>query len=69
MKDRQITEVINTIRDIANEYHDTQQLRERIAAVLRPVLMFDAKKSGQLIVGDAYDKGLWSRRNGPKRRR
>ncbi|MFM3900983.1 hypothetical protein AB8T08_27205, partial [Klebsiella pneumoniae subsp. ozaenae] len=33
-KDHQIRELVNQLRDIAIEYHGTQQLRERIARVL-----------------------------------
>lgn len=39
MKAHEIREIVNQIRDIAVEFHDTQQLRARIAAVLVPVLM------------------------------
>lgn len=38
LKDHQIAELVNTLRDIAIKYHDTQQLREQIAHVLVPVL-------------------------------
>jgi hypothetical protein len=33
MKDHEIREVINQLRDIAIEYHASQQLRERICRV------------------------------------
>ncbi|HFI8181767.1 TPA: DUF551 domain-containing protein [Escherichia coli] len=35
MKDHQIRELVNELRDIAVEYHGTQQLRERIARTVR----------------------------------
>lgn len=38
MKDHEIAATINQVRDIAVEYRDTQQLRERLAQVLRPAL-------------------------------
>ncbi|WP_108429416.1 hypothetical protein [Klebsiella aerogenes] len=39
MKDHQIRELVNQLRDIAIEYHGTQQLRERIARVLRAAML------------------------------
>jgi hypothetical protein len=38
MKDSEIREVVNQVRDIALKYHDCQQLRDRIAGVLVPIL-------------------------------
>lgn len=38
MKDHEIREIVNRLRDIAVLYHDTQQLRERIAGVIVPIL-------------------------------
>jgi tRNA C32,U32 (ribose-2'-O)-methylase TrmJ len=38
LKDHQIAELINELRDVAKKYSDTQQLRERIAHILVPVL-------------------------------
>lgn len=35
MKENQIRELVNELRDIAIEYHRTQQLRERIARTVR----------------------------------
>lgn len=43
MKDHEIAEVTNQIRDIAIEFRDTQQLRERLAGVLRPILLEQAR--------------------------
>lgn len=37
IKDHEIAQAVNTLRDIAIEFHGTQQLRERIAEVLRPL--------------------------------
>ncbi len=34
LKDHEIREAINQLRDIAIEFHETQQLRERIAHVV-----------------------------------
>lgn len=39
LKDHQIRELVNQLRDIAIEYHGTQQLRERIARVLRAAML------------------------------
>ncbi|KTH33821.1 DUF551 domain-containing protein [Klebsiella aerogenes] len=41
LKDHQIRELVNQLRDIAIEYHGTQQLRERIARVLRAAMLRD----------------------------
>jgi hypothetical protein len=38
MKDGEIAKVVNELRDIATQYHATQQLRERIANVVVPLL-------------------------------
>ena len=42
-KDHQIRELVNQLRDIAIEYHGTQQLRERIARVLRAAMLNGGK--------------------------
>lgn len=39
MKDHQIRELVNELRDIAVEYHGTQQLRERIARKVRASML------------------------------
>ncbi|MDC9827665.1 DUF551 domain-containing protein [Enterobacter hormaechei] len=39
MKDHQIRELVNELRDIAVEYHGTQQLRERIARTIRAAML------------------------------
>ena len=39
LKDHQIRELVNHLRDIAIEYHGTQQLRERIARVIRAAML------------------------------
>ncbi|MEB0359588.1 hypothetical protein VC566_00790 [Citrobacter freundii] len=39
MKDHQIRELVNDMRDIAVEYHGTQQLRERIARTVRAAML------------------------------
>jgi hypothetical protein len=41
MKDHEIRELVNQIRDIAIEYHGTQQLRERIAHVIHAAMLKD----------------------------
>ncbi|MGK3363407.1 DUF551 domain-containing protein [Citrobacter portucalensis] len=39
MKDHQIRELVNDLRDIDIEYHGTQQLRERIARTVRAAML------------------------------
>ena len=43
MKDHQIRELVNELRDIAVEYHGTQQLRERIARTIRAAMLHGAE--------------------------
>lgn len=43
MKDHEIRELVNQLRDIAIEYHGTQQLRERIARAVRAVMLAAAQ--------------------------
>lgn len=49
MKDHEIRELVNHLRDIAIEYHGTQQLRERIAQAVRAAMLAAAPQE----VGDA----------------
>ncbi|EKN9112782.1 hypothetical protein Q7X49_004153 [Salmonella enterica] len=39
MKENQIRKLVNELRDIAIEYHGTQQLRERIARTVRAAII------------------------------
>ncbi|EJW0012299.1 DUF551 domain-containing protein [Salmonella enterica] len=39
MKENQIRKLVNDLRDIAVEYHGTQQLRERIARTVRAAII------------------------------
>lgn len=39
LKDHQVRELVNALRDIAVEYHGTQQLRERIARTVRAAML------------------------------
>lgn len=48
MKDHQIRELVNELRDIAVEYHGTQQLRERIARTVRAAMLQSLGNSEQL---------------------
>lgn len=48
MKDHQIRELVNELRDIAVEYHGTQQLRERIARTVRAAMLQSFGNSEQL---------------------
>lgn len=46
MKDHQIRELVNRLREVAVTYHGTQQLRERIAHVVRSALPpYDAERT------------------------
>ncbi|EOM8192215.1 hypothetical protein ACNGVB_004501 [Salmonella enterica] len=47
MKENQIRELVNELRDIAIEYHGTQQLRERIARTVRATWHHDLEKPNQ----------------------
>lgn len=47
MKENQIQELVNDLRDIAVEYHGTQQLRERIARTVRAAWHHDLEKPNQ----------------------
>ncbi|EAM6080637.1 DUF551 domain-containing protein [Salmonella enterica] len=47
MKENQIRELVNELRDIAIEYHGTQQLREQIARTVRAALHHDLEKLNQ----------------------
>nr|WP_260471462.1 DUF551 domain-containing protein [Enterobacter roggenkampii] len=46
MKDHQIRELVNELRDIAVEYHGTRQLRERIARTIRDAMLQGAENAG-----------------------
>ncbi|KUQ97947.1 hypothetical protein [Enterobacter hormaechei] len=48
MKDHQIRELVNELRNIAVEYHGTQQLRERIARTVRTAMLKSFGNSEQL---------------------
>lgn len=41
IKDHQIRELVNELRDIAIEHHGTQQLRERIARTVRTAIIHE----------------------------
>ncbi|HFE4608302.1 TPA: DUF551 domain-containing protein [Klebsiella quasipneumoniae subsp. similipneumoniae] len=45
MKDHEIRELVNQLRDIAIEYHGTQQLQERIARAVRTAMLAAAQQS------------------------
>lgn len=44
MKDHQIRELVNELRDISFEYHGTQQLREHIARTIRAAMIQGAER-------------------------
>lgn len=45
LKEHQIRELVNKLRDIAIEYHGTQQLREHIACVVRAAMIAVAQQA------------------------
>lgn len=45
MKDHQIRELVNELRDIAFKYHGSQQLREHIARTIRAAMLQGAEKT------------------------
>ncbi|WP_421550115.1 DUF551 domain-containing protein [Kluyvera intermedia] len=47
MKDHQIRELVNDLRDIAIEYHGTQQLRDRISRTVRAAMLQSSGNSEQ----------------------
>ncbi|HFT9938362.1 TPA: hypothetical protein ACGTLH_004376, partial [Escherichia coli] len=51
MKDHQVRELVNDLRDIAIEYHGTQQLRERIARTVRSAML---KAGNSPVTQDGY---------------
>lgn len=59
MKDGEITAMVNSLRDIARQFHDHGSLRDRIANVLVPVLKAEAKtdvpvvKNGHMVMVDS----------------
>lgn len=61
MKDHQIRELVNDLRDIAIGYHGTQQLRERIAGTVRAAMLQAGNHTEQHLdmvdhSGDANEK-------------
>ncbi|MEB7605328.1 hypothetical protein [Enterobacter kobei] len=52
MKDHQVRELVNELRDISVEYHGTQQLRERIARTVRAAMLQGADGNSPVIPDD-----------------
>jgi len=48
MKDHETRELVNTLRDLALQFHDHQSLRERIAHVVVPVCAKLAAQQAQI---------------------
>lgn len=59
LKDHQIAKLVNDLRDVAKEYGQTQQLRERIAGIVRDALVAPVQAGAQQAVGDGSTPGLW----------
>ena len=55
MKDSEVATLVNRLRDIATEYRDTQQLRERIAAELPKARAVEGDLFGSIGAGLARD--------------
>ncbi|MEH1303677.1 hypothetical protein V7I42_22170 [Raoultella ornithinolytica] len=51
MKDHEIRELVNQLRDIAIKYHGTGQLRERIAHVVRAAML---QAGNSPVIPDGY---------------
>lgn len=49
MKDHQIRELVNELRDIAIEYYGTQQLRERIARTVRAAMLNHSENERDMV--------------------
>lgn len=65
MKDHQIRELVNVLRDIAVEYHATQQLREHIARAVRAAMQGKAEPVSQPYKlptqsSDAVNEAAWN---------
>lgn len=70
LKDHQIAATVNTLRDIARQFHGHDSLRERIANVLVPAIKAEAQQPAQsvnekhfcdfelLVVTTAYEQGF-----------
>lgn len=58
MKDHEIRELVNQLRDIAIEYHGTQQLRERIARVLRAAMLSPRAETAPLLDSALENSGF-----------
>lgn len=56
MKDNEIALIVNQLRDIAVTFHNTQQLRERIAHVIVPLLK-DVVNTKQTVINSLYPVG------------
>jgi hypothetical protein len=48
MKDHEIAAIVNQLRDVAKEYGQTQQLRDRIASLIVPVLEATPAEQGAI---------------------
>ena len=55
MKDHEIRELVNHLRDIAVAYHDHDSLRERIAHVVKKAIRSDRAQQSFRRFMDEYD--------------
>lgn len=64
MKDHEIAQMVNTLRDIAKEYASTEQLRERIAQVLVPILKGVTEPTSVVYdpIEPAEGESIWNRK-------
>jgi hypothetical protein len=65
MKDHQIRELVNELRDIAVEYHGTQQLRERIARTVRAATFAPKGEAAPLLNTESKNTDSMPRGNEP----
>lgn len=55
MKPHEFRELVNDLRDIAERFHSSQQLRERIAGRLRESLLPSGAPDETKVIGIAFD--------------
>jgi hypothetical protein len=59
VKDHEIAQLVNELTQTAREYHDTQQLRERLAQLVVPHLK-DSQRLQFLLDNEAYVRPYYS---------
>lgn len=54
LKDHEIAELVNNLRDVAVKYHATQQLRERISHLILDAFQKERNEGVYNVWGDKY---------------